>query len=63
MWEKQFDAANSLYRVDEADVLVACIPTPIIDVRDHYLTHVVNSAISIATRLRPCQLIVVESRT
>jgi UDP-N-acetyl-D-glucosamine dehydrogenase len=63
MRERRFHATSSFYRLNEPDVIIVCVPTPLTEARDPDLTHVVNSARSIAARLRPGQLIVLESTT
>ncbi len=58
-----FDATSDFRRLDEPDVIIICVPTPLTDARDPDLTYVVSSARSIADRLRPGQLVVLESTT
>jgi UDP-N-acetyl-D-glucosamine dehydrogenase len=49
--------------VAEADVVTICVPTPLRKTRDPDLTHVIGAAESVARRLRPGQLVVLESTT
>jgi UDP-N-acetyl-D-glucosamine dehydrogenase len=63
MREHKFEATQSFYRLDEPDVIIICVPTPLTDSRDPDLSYVVNSAEAIARRLRPGQLVVLESTT
>ncbi len=58
-----FDATADFRRLDEPDVIIVCVPTPLTESRDPDLTYVVNSTRSIAERLRPGQLVVLESTT
>jgi UDP-N-acetyl-D-mannosaminuronate dehydrogenase len=58
-----FDATSDFRRLDEPDAILICVPTPLTDARDPDLTYVVSSARSIAERLRPGQLVVLESTT
>ncbi|MFO0889442.1 MAG: nucleotide sugar dehydrogenase [Isosphaeraceae bacterium] len=63
MRERHFEATTSFERLDEPDAILICVPTPLTDAREPDLTYVVNSARSIAARLRPGQLVVLESTT
>jgi UDP-N-acetyl-D-glucosamine dehydrogenase len=63
MREQGFDATTDFGRLDEPDVVIICVPTPLTDAREPDLTYVVESAKAIAKRLRPGQLIVLESTT
>jgi UDP-N-acetyl-D-glucosamine dehydrogenase len=58
-----FEATDRFDRLDEADAVLICVPTPLTESREPDLTFVVNSAKSIAARLRPGQLVVLESTT
>ena len=57
------DATHHFHRLDEPDVVIICVPTPLTDTREPDLSYIVKSAESIAARLRPGQLIVLESTT
>jgi UDP-N-acetyl-D-glucosamine dehydrogenase len=63
MRERKFEATVDFRRLDEPDVVIICVPTPLTDTRDPDLTYVVNSAKAIALCLRPGQLVVLESTT
>ncbi|QEH37836.1 UDP-N-acetyl-D-glucosamine 6-dehydrogenase [Aquisphaera giovannonii] len=63
MREHRFEATNSLSRLDEPDAIIICVPTPLTDAREPDLAFVVNSVRLIGERLRPGQLIVLESTT
>ncbi len=60
---KGFAATTDFRRLDEPDVVIVCVPTPLTDAREPDLSYVVDSARAIAERLRPGQLIVLESTT
>jgi UDP-N-acetyl-D-glucosamine dehydrogenase len=47
----------------ECDAVIICVPTPLSKTKDPDLTMVVDAARAIATRLRPGQLVVLESTT
>ncbi len=59
----RFEATDDFRRLDEPDAILICVPTPLTHARDPDLTYVENSARSIAARLRPGQLVVLESTT
>lgn len=63
MRDARFEATTDFTRLDEPDVIIICVPTPLTDARDPDLTYVVNSARAIAERLRPGQLVILESTT
>ncbi len=63
MRDTRFEATTDFARLDEPDVIIICVPTPLTDARDPDLTYVVNSARAIAGRLRPGQLVILESTT
>jgi UDP-N-acetyl-D-glucosamine dehydrogenase len=58
-----FEATVDFRRLDEPDAIIICVPTPLTESREPDLTYVVNSSRSIAERLRPGQLVVLESTT
>jgi UDP-N-acetyl-D-glucosamine dehydrogenase len=58
-----FDATDRFERLNEPDVIIICVPTPLTDAREPDLTYIVNSARAIAACLRPGQLVVLESTT
>ena len=63
MSEHRFQATSSFDRLDEPDVIIICVPTPLTEAREPDLAYIVNSAQAIAARLRPGQMIVLESTT
>jgi UDP-N-acetyl-D-glucosamine dehydrogenase len=63
MRRQGFEATDRFERLDEPDVILICVPTPLTDAREPDLTFVVRSAEAVAARLRPGQLIVLESTT
>ncbi len=63
MRENAFEATVDFQRLDEPDVIIICVPTPLTEARDPDLTYIVNSTKAIAERLRPGQLVVLESTT
>jgi len=63
MRENRFEATVDFQRLDEPDAVIICVPTPLTDAREPDLTYIVNSTKAIAERLRPGQLVVLESTT
>jgi UDP-N-acetyl-D-glucosamine dehydrogenase len=63
MREQRFEATADFQRLDEPDVIIICVPTPLTDSRDPDLTYIVGSTEAVAKRLRPGQLVVLESTT
>ena len=63
MQQAGFEATADFARLDEPDAIIICVPTPLTEAREPDLTYVVNSARAIAERLRPGQLVVLESTT
>jgi UDP-N-acetyl-D-glucosamine dehydrogenase len=63
MRENRFEATLDFQRLDEPDVVIICVPTPLTDAREPDLTYIVRSVTAIADRLRPGQLVVLESTT
>jgi UDP-N-acetyl-D-glucosamine dehydrogenase len=58
-----FEATGRFERLDEPDAIIICVPTPLTEARDPDLGYFVASARAIAARLRPGQLVVLESTT
>jgi len=58
-----FEATDDLGRLAEPDCILICVPTPLSPTREPDLTFVKRTAGAIADRLRPGQLIVLESTT
>jgi UDP-N-acetyl-D-glucosamine dehydrogenase len=63
MCEAGFEATDSFDRLDEPDAIIICVPTPLTEAREPDLTYIINSACAVAARLRPGQLVVLESTT
>ncbi|MBT9371801.1 nucleotide sugar dehydrogenase [Rhizobium sp. CSW-27] len=59
----RFAATSDFERLAECDVIAICVPTPLTRYRDPDLSFVENTCRDIARRLRPGQLIVLESTT
>jgi len=59
----QFIPTADMNRLAEADALLICVPTPLNRSRDPDLIYVESTAREIAARLRPGQLVVLESTT
>lgn len=59
----KFAATTDFSRLDEADVILVCVPTPVGPHLEPDLTYVLKTAESIGARLRPGQLVVLESTT
>lgn len=58
-----FEATDRFERLDEPDAIIICVPTPLTDAREPDLRFVVASVEAVAARLRPGQLVVLESTT
>src|SRR6266446_798283 len=56
-------ASREFEELASADALIICVPTPLSKTKDPDLSMVVDAARSIAARLRPGQLVVLESTT
>ena len=63
MQDRRFDATDSFSRLNEADAILICVPTPLTEAREPDLGYVVQSTRAIAESLRPGQLVVLESTT
>ncbi len=61
--EKTFEPTAEMKRLEEADVILICVPTPLTDSRDPDLSYVESTARQIAATLRPGQLVILESTT
>ena len=59
----RFEATDRFDRLDEPDAVIICVPTPLTETREPDLSYIVSSARAIAARLRPGQLVVLESTT
>jgi len=60
---KRFDATTDFRRLNRPDCILICVPTPLTKMREPDMTYVQATARAIARRLRPGQLIVLESTT
>jgi UDP-N-acetyl-D-glucosamine dehydrogenase len=58
-----FSATSDLGRLGEPDAVLICVPTPLSPSRDPDLRFVAAAAHAVAARLRPSQLVVLESTT
>lgn len=59
----RFAATSDFDRLAEPDALLICVPTPLTDHHEPDLSYVISTGRAIAERLRPGQLIVLESTT
>ena len=59
----KFEATTDMERLDEADVILICVPTPLSDSRDPDLKYVEMTTQAISNRLRPGQMVILESTT
>ena len=59
----RFAALNDPERLGECDVIVICVPTPLTRNREPDLSYIETTGRDIAARLRPAQLVVLESTT
>jgi UDP-N-acetyl-D-glucosamine dehydrogenase len=63
MLDRDFLATDDFDRLADADAVLICVPTPLTEAREPDLSYVVSSARAVAARLRPGQLVVLESTT
>src|SRR3954454_16740960 len=61
--EGRFEATADFSRLSEPDATLICVPTPLTRHREPDLSYVESTARAIAERLRPGQLVVLESTT
>ena len=61
--DKRFEATADFSRLGEADAVLICVPTPLTRHREPDLSFVADTTRAIAARLRPGQLVVLESTT
>jgi len=59
----RFEATTDFDRLDEPDVILVCVPTPVGTHLEPDLTYVIQTAVAIGAKLRPGQLVVLESTT
>ena len=57
------DASTDFDRLAEMDVIIICVPTPLSKVGDPDVSFIVSAAEQVKARLRPGQLIILESTT
>jgi UDP-N-acetyl-D-glucosamine dehydrogenase len=58
-----FSATSEMHRLSEPDAILICVPTPLTKHLEPDLSYVTRTAEAIAARLRPGQLVVLESTT
>jgi UDP-N-acetyl-D-glucosamine dehydrogenase len=61
--EKRFQATAQFDRLGEADAILICVPTPLGRHREPDLSYVESTSRTIASELRPDQLVILESTT
>ena len=60
---KRFRATSDMRELDKPDAILICVPTPLSKTRDPDMSYVESTTRAIAARLRPGQLVVLESTT
>jgi UDP-N-acetyl-D-glucosamine dehydrogenase len=60
---ERFRATVDFNRLDEPDVILICVPTPLGDHREPDMRYVEGSAWQVRARIRPGQLVILESTT
>ena len=60
---RDFDPTSDFGRLEEPEAIVICVPTPLTEAREPDLSYVIRSSEAIAERLRPGQLVILESTT
>ena len=60
---QRFETTADFKRLDEPDAILICVPTPLTRNREPDLSYIVQTGRAIAERLRPGQLVVLESTT
>jgi UDP-N-acetyl-D-glucosamine dehydrogenase len=63
MREQRFGATANFDRLSEPDAILICVPTPLTEAREPDLIYVIKSVEAVAAKLRPGQLVVLESTT
>jgi UDP-N-acetyl-D-glucosamine dehydrogenase len=58
-----FDATTDMLRLNESDVVISCVPTPLGHHREPDLSYIEKCSDDIAKTLRPGQLVILESST
>lgn len=59
----KFTASTDMARLGDCDVIVICVPTPLTPNKEPDISYICNVVNDIAARLRPGQLIILESTT
>jgi len=60
---KKLSATSDFSRLNEPDVIIICVPTPLTAQRDPDMSYIIKTAGQVKNCLRPGQLIVLESTT
>ena len=58
-----FRVTQEMAELDQVDVIVICVPTPLSKTRDPNISYVIAAADQVACALRPGQLVILESTT
>jgi len=61
--EGQYDAPSAYSVLQQRDVVILCVPTPLRKSKDPDISYIVAAAEQVAARFRPHQLVVLESTT
>ena len=61
--EGRYAATTDFSVIDQSDVVIICVPTPLRKSKDPDISYIVSAATEISARFRPGQLIVLESTT
>ncbi len=59
----RLEATDDFDRLDECDAVLICVPTPLGKTGDPDVSHLVSAVEAVAVRLRPGQLVILESTT
>ena len=63
MQSKGFEATTNFQRIQEVDVIVICVPTPLNQHKEPDLSAIINTGRTISPFLKKCQLFILESST
>ena len=61
--KKKFTPTSDYSRLQEADAIIICVPTPLSKKKEPDLSYIINTTKEIAAHLRPAQLVSLESTT
>ena len=61
--QKRFHATSRYSKIGEVDVVIICVPTPLNEFHEPDLSFIRDTAKAIASELRECQLVILESTT